>query len=153
MRKFKLLIMLLLFFAVVGCYKYDQQPCLEKEDGEDTEVIKEDLNNSQIEEIKSDCLAYLIKKGNTNATIEDIVILEMYGSFNGVVIFRIQRGAYTAFTSIILGEYELTFPDTNTPLVWNNSKIYELKEAYDEKVLSDNVVKSLQTILNEKRFS
>ena len=152
-KKRLLLFILLVSFVMIGCANVDQQTELIKDDDSSAEAFSEDISDNQINEIKADCLNYLIASGVNDATIEDIVILEIYGSFNDAVVFRIKRGAYTAFTSVIIGDCELVFSDTNLPIVWYQGKIYELKEAYNAKVLTDYAIKSIQTIINERRLS
>ena len=79
---------------------------------------------------------------------EDKIIKSCYDFFNKM-IFKVKRGAFLSFTAVILGSITLTFPDSNTPLVWYNGLIYELNEAYNNGIVSDFDIQLLQILILE----
>jgi len=81
-------------------------------------------------------MKYLHTQGNSNVTIDDVKILEIYGHYNGVVVVRMERGAYEVITEIQVGEVDFTFENTNTPLVWKDGEFYEFENAYEQGLLT-----------------
>ena len=109
------------------------------------EVNLEELGDKIID-IRNDCLNYLMSKGEDNLTIDDIQIVELYGIFGDSVVFKVQRGAWEVFSSLTLGEYTFVFTNSNTPLVWNNGIIFELKDAYDANLFTDQDIINLDNV-------
>ena len=74
-------------------------------------------------------------------TLDDVTILNNYGTYNGAVVIRMQRGAYQVITTIKIDGIEFTFSDSNTALVWKDGQFFELSDAYDNEVLTkDNLI-------------
>ena len=71
-KKGLLLFILLVSFVMIGCANVDQQTESIKDDDPSVETFSEDISSNQINEIKADCLNYLIASGVNDATIEDI---------------------------------------------------------------------------------
>jgi hypothetical protein len=80
-------------------------------------------------------------QGETEMTIDDVKILDNYGTYNGAVVIRMQRGAYQVITTIEIDGVEFTFSDSNTALVWKDGQFFELADAYENEILTkDNLV-------------
>lgn len=75
-------------------------------------------------------------------------ILQYFGTYNGYVVVRMNRGAYQAIEEIKLGDITLTFNDSNTPLVWRDGEFFELKEAHDLDMLTDDDIELIAQKLN-----
>ena len=48
--------------------------------------------NVQEKQIREDYLAYMQSQRDTEMTIDDVKILNNYGTYNGAVVLRIERG-------------------------------------------------------------
>lgn len=97
--------------------------------------------NAQEKQIREDYLALMHTQGETEMTIDDVKILDNYGTYNGAVVIRMQRGAYQVITTIEIDGVEFTFSDSNTALVWKDGQFFELSDAYDNEVLTkDNLI-------------
>jgi hypothetical protein len=97
--------------------------------------------NAQEKQIREDYLALMHTQGETEMTIDDVKILDNYGTYNGAVVIRMQRGAYQVITTIEIDGVEFTFSDSNTALVWKDGQFFELADAYENEILTkDNLV-------------
>lgn len=91
--------------------------------------------------IKKDYLPIMQSEGQTDATLDDVKILNNYGNYNGAVVVRMNRGAYEIITKIQIDGVELVFNNSNTALVWHDGDFYELESAYNEGIISkDNLI-------------
>lgn len=91
--------------------------------------------------IKEDYLPIMQSEGQTEATLDDVKILENYGNYNGAVVVRMYRGSYEIITKIQIDGVELVFNNSNTALVWYDGEFYELETAYNEGIISkDNLI-------------
>lgn len=141
----KILIIIIIFFCLfIGGCGNDNHVYNE---GFNSEEIKGSGETVEIEEIKKDYYNYITSGGTENQSLEEIHITKIYGVFDGAVVFKVDRNAFCAVTEVTLGVYSLTFSDSNTPLVWLDGEIYELKDAYDNKILANDDVKQLQEVL------
>jgi hypothetical protein len=96
---------------------------------------------TQEDQIREDYLAHIHAQGETEMTLDDVTILNNYGTYNGAVVIRMQRGAYQVITTIKIDGIEFTFSDSNTALVWKDGQFFELSDAYDNEVLTkDNLI-------------
>jgi|SRR5690554_246291 hypothetical protein len=96
---------------------------------------------TQEDQIREDYLAHIYAQGETEMTLDDVTILNNYGTYNGAVVIRMQRGAYQVITTIKIDGIEFTFSDSNTALVWKDGQFFELSDAYDNEVLTkDNLI-------------
>ena len=111
--------------------------------------IKQILSVDQEDKIIKSCYDFFIKNGDDSVDMESIQIEYIYGDFFNKMIFKVKRGAFLSFTAVILGSITLTFPDSNTPLVWYNGLIYELNEAYNNGIVSDFDIQLLQILILE----
>ncbi len=105
--------------------------------------------NNQEKQIKEDYLAFKHTQGETEMTIDDVVILNNYGTYNGAVVVRIKRGAFQVITTIEIDSIEFIFSDSNTPLVWSDGQFFELIDAYDENLLTKDDLVSLAKKINK----
>jgi len=88
-------------------------------------------------------------QGETELTLEDVKILNKYGTYNSAVVVRMERGAYHVVTTIEVGGIEFTFGDTNTALVWKDGHFFELKDAYDRGLLTKSNLEALAKKVNK----
>lgn len=97
--------------------------------------------NTQEKQIKEDYLALMHAQGEIEMTIDDVKILDNYGTYNGAVVIRMKRNSYPVVTVIEIDGIEFTFSDSNTALVWKDGQFFELSDAYDNEVLTkDNLI-------------
>ena len=104
--------------------------------------------NSEIEmQIKQDYLEAHAKDYFAGATIDTIEISPYYGTFNGSVVVMMWVG-YALYTDAPETRWEanvagILFRNVwqNSILVWNGGKFYELQEAYDLGLLSQEDLK------------
>lgn len=97
--------------------------------------------DAQEKQIREDYLALMHTQGETEMTIDDVIILNNYGTYNGAVVIRMLRGAYEVITTIKIAGIEFTFSNSNTALVWKDGHFFELSDAYDNDILTkDNLV-------------
>jgi len=99
--------------------------------------------------IKKDYLPIMQSEGQTEATLDDVKILENYGNYNEAVVVRMNRGAYEVITKIQIGGVELVFSNTNTAIVWHDGEFYELETAYNEGLISKDNLISLSKKINK----
>src|SRR5690554_3333353 len=92
-------------------------------------------------QIREDYLALMHTQRETDMTIDDVIILNNYGTYNGAVVIRMLRGVYEVITTIKIAEIEFTFSNTNTALVWKDGQFFELSDAYENEMLTkDNLI-------------
>lgn len=104
-------------------------------------------SQTQEQQIREDYLAFMHEQGDKKMTIDDVVILDSYGTYNGAVVVRINRPAFEVLTKIIVGGIEFTFSNSNTALVWKNGEFFELSDAYDHEILTlDNLISIAQKV-------
>lgn len=99
--------------------------------------------------IKTDFLAYMHSQGETDMTLADVQILQNYGTFNGAVVVRMNRGAYEMITNIQVGGVDFTFDNSNTALVWKDGNFYELADAYDAGLLTKANLTAIALLVNK----
>jgi hypothetical protein len=105
--------------------------------------------NEMEDRIRNDYLSYLHSQGETEATLNDVKILNNYGNYNEVVVVRMERPAFEVLTGIQVGGVDFTFNNSNTALVWKEGQFYELAEAYDLGLLSKDDLTSLAKKVNK----
>lgn len=104
-------------------------------------------SQTQEQQIREDYLAFMHEQGDKEMTIDDVVILDSYGTYNGAVVVRINRPAFEVLTKIIVGGIEFTFSNSNTALVWKNGEFFELSDAYDHEIITlDNLISIAQKV-------
>lgn len=104
-------------------------------------------SQTQEQQIREDYLAFMHEQGDKKMTIDDVVILDNYGTYNGAAVVRINRPAFEVLTKIIVGGIEFTFSNSNTALVWKNGEFFELSDAYDHEILTlDNLISIAQKV-------
>lgn len=108
--------------------------------------------NSQEKQIRADYLAYIQSQGETEMTIDDIKILNHYGTYNGAVVIRIERAAFDVVTTIQVGGVDFTFGNSNTALVWKDGQFFELADAYDSGLLTKTNLDALAKKINHKKY-
>lgn len=92
--------------------------------------------DTQEKKIREDYLKFMHTQGETEMTLDDVKILDNYGTYNGAVVIRIKRNSFPVVTTIEIDGIELTFSDSNTALVWKDGHFFELSDAYDNEVLT-----------------
>lgn len=104
-------------------------------------------SKTQEQQIREEYLAFMHEQGDKELTIDDVAILDYYGTYNGAVVVRINRPALEVLTKIIVGGIEFTFSNANTALVWKNGEFFELSDAYDHEILTlDNLTSIAQKV-------
>jgi|SRR5690554_436048 len=110
-------------------------------------VVLVGCSKTQEQQIREDYLAFMHEQGDKELTMDDVVILDYYGTYNGAVVVRINRPALEVLTKIIVGGIEFTFSNANTALVWKNGEFFELSDAYDHEILTlDNLISIAQKV-------
>lgn len=98
-------------------------------------------SNLQENQIREDYLDFMHNQGEIEMIIEDVHILNNYGTYNGAVVIRMKRSAYEVITTINIAGVNFTFSNTNTALVWKDGYFYELSDAYNNDILTkDNLI-------------
>jgi hypothetical protein len=105
--------------------------------------------SSQEKQIREDYLAYMLSQGETEMTLDDVKILNNYGTYNGAVVVRIERGAFEVVTTIQVGGVDFTFSNSNTALVWKDGQFFELANAYDSELLTKSNLEALAKKINK----
>src|SRR5690554_7993916 len=72
-------------------------------------VVLVGCSKTQEQQIREDYLAFMHEQGDKELTMDDVVILDYYGTYNGAVVVRINRPALEVLTKIIVGGIEFTF--------------------------------------------
>lgn len=104
---------------------------------------------SQEVKIRNDYLTYMHNQGETKMTIDDVVILNNYGTYNGAVVIKMKRDAYQVITTIEIDGIQFTFSDSNTALVWKDGKFFDLSDAYDNQMLTkENLISIAKKVNN-----
>jgi hypothetical protein len=80
-------------------------------------------------QIREDYLALMRAQGEMEMILDDVIILNNYGTYNGAVVIRMLRGAYEVITTIKIAGVEFTFSNSNTALVWKDGQFFELSDA------------------------
>lgn len=75
-------------------------------------------------QIREDYLALMRAQGEMEMILDDVIILNNYGTYNGAVVIRMLRGAYQVITTIEIDGVEFTFSDSNTALVWKDGQFF-----------------------------
>jgi hypothetical protein len=76
-----------------------------------------------------------------------------YGKYNGTYIVKTYQNMGMAYvTTVTLGDYKFTFPQTNDTLIAiRKNRYYTLEEAYEKGYISDEDVASLYEIWKYKK--
>lgn len=105
--------------------------------------------NTQEKQIRKDYLSFMHTQGETEMTIDDVIILNNYGNYNGAVVIRMLRDAYEVITTVKIAGVELTFSNSNTALVWKDGEFFELSEAYENEILTKGNLVAIEKKVNK----
>jgi hypothetical protein len=89
--------------------------------------------------------------GNSSVTMNDVRIINYYGTHNGYVVVRIENGLPGIVLPGILSRlYQIDgivfpwlYPSYPFPTVWNNGQFYSIRELYDSEMLTRGDLESI----------
>ncbi len=107
----------------------------------DPKILSYDLQRELI-------LSYLYSDKIPGVSNTNHQIFNYYGTFNGAIVFdldgNIRRGMYET-----IGDYEIKHLTYSIIAVYYNKQIYTLKEAYEGKIIDEEVLDVINTYYND----
>lgn len=123
---------------------------LSKEEVETFENVNIFKNGDEImnceKQIIQDYIRYAHSIGLEYVNEKNTKILENYGNFDDLYIIKINRSAFQVITYVSFLDIgiEMQFPDSNTPLVYKNGYFFELKDAYNNGIVTKDILLDFQ---------
>lgn len=105
--------------------------------------------SSQEKQIREDWVIHSKEQWGVELAVKDVRILKNYGKYSGATVVLMDRMASQALTSVEVDGVVFRMPNSNMPLVWKESKFYELQEAFDAGVLTNKDLKALAKKVNK----
>jgi hypothetical protein len=87
---------------------------------------------------------------NSSVTVNDLSIINYYGTYNAVVVVKIEDGVPFDLPTILPRPYNIDdivfpwlYPSRPFPTVWNNGQFYSIQELYASGLLTRNDLESI----------
>jgi hypothetical protein len=87
---------------------------------------------------------------NWGASVESVKIYKYYGTYNESVVIMVQSGALPTPWQDNIDGVIFKYNDGHPIIVWKSGQFYELREAYENDLLSKKDLQSIAEIQNGK---